>query len=278
MTQDEDHEALAAEYALGTLDADERAQAQARMAADVGFAAVVHSWERRLGELNVMVDPVEPSPHVWQRIREGIGGFEPSGEIRLPKVEPAPAAEPTSETPHSNVVYLSRRVSRWRGIAAATSALAAALMLFVAAWEFSPELLPGPLRPPVRVVEVVKETQPARLVAVLQKDASGPAFLLTVDTKSRTLTMRRVTAEQEPGKSYELWLVSDRYPAPRSLGVVETGEFTQRPLLAAYDPDTVNSATYAVSLEPEGGSPTGSPTGPVLFTGKLVEATPPAIP
>jgi anti-sigma-K factor RskA len=29
-----------------------------------------------------------------------------------------------------------------------------------------------------------------------------------------------------------------------------------------------------VSLEPEGGSPTGLPTGPVLFTGKLVQATP----
>jgi anti-sigma-K factor RskA len=271
MIQDEDNEALAAEYALGTLDADERAQAQARMEADVGFAAAVHSWERRLGELNVMVDPVEPPPRIWERIKEGIGGIEPSGEIRLPQAE-------LRQVPPSNVIYLSRRLSRWRGIAAATSALAAAMMLFVAAWEFSPELLPRPLRPPVRVVEVVKETQPARLVAVLQKDASGPAFLLTVDTKSRTLTMRRVTAEQESGKSYELWLVSDRYPAPRSLGVVEAGEFTQRPLLAAYDPDTVNSATYAVSLEPEGGSPTGSPTGPVLFTGKLVEATPPTIP
>jgi anti-sigma-K factor RskA len=278
MIQDEDNEALAAEYALGTLDADERAQAQARMEADAGFAVAVHSWERRLGELNVMVDPVEPPLHVWQRIREAIGGFQPSGEIRLPRVEPPPAAQSPGKIAPSNIVYLSRRVSRWRGVAAATSALAAALMLFVAAWEFSPEVLPERLRPPVRIVEVLKETQPARLVAVLQKDASGPAFLLTVDTKSRTLTMRRVTAEQEPGKSYELWLVSDRYPAPRSLGLVETGEFTQRPLLAAYDPATVNSATYAVSLEPEGGSPTGTPTGPVLYTGKLVEATPPAVP
>ena len=34
------------------------------------------------------------------------------------------------------------------------------------------------------------------------------------------------------------------------------------------------NATYAVSLEPEGGSPTGLPTGPVLFTGKLIQATP----
>jgi anti-sigma-K factor RskA len=36
----------------------------------------------------------------------------------------------------------------------------------------------------------------------------------------------------------------------------------------------LNAATYAVSLEPEGGSPSGAPTGPVLYTGKLIQATP----
>jgi anti-sigma-K factor RskA len=51
-------------------------------------------------------------------------------------------------------------------------------------------------------------------------------------------------------------------------------EFTVRPTLASYDPDTISRATYAVSLEPQGGSPTGAPSGPVLFTGNLVEAAP----
>ena len=55
-------------------------------------------------------------------------------------------------------------------------------------------------------------------------------------------------------------------------------DFTTRPALAAYDTDTVNKATYAVTLEPEGGSPTGVATGPVVFTGKLIEAVPPAPP
>ncbi len=41
--------------------------------------------------------------------------------------------------------------------------------------------------------------------------------------------------------------------------------------LAGYDADMIGGATYAVSLEPEGGSPTGTPTGPVLYSGKLVE-------
>ena len=113
-----------------------------------------------------------------------------------------------------------------------------------------------------------------RLVAVLQPGPTGPAFLLTLDTQQRTLTVRKVSATAEAGKSYELWLVSDQLKTPRSLGLVGTGEFTQRPLLASYDKATIDSATYAVSLEPEGGSPTGVPTGPVLYLGKLVEATP----
>jgi anti-sigma-K factor RskA len=128
-------------------------------------------------------------------------------------------------------------------------------------------------------VEVVKTVEapakaPGRLVAVLQKDAAAPAFLLTVDPESRTFTMRRVAVEPEPGKSYELWLVSEKFSAPRSLGVVGGEEFTQRAGLAAYDAETINAATYAVSQEPEGGSPTGAPTGPVLFLGKLIEAVP----
>ncbi len=71
--------------------------------------------------------------------------------------------------------------------------------------------------------------------------------------------MRRVAATPEPGRSYELWLVSDRFPQPRSLGLVGEEEFTVRPALASFDPDTISGATYAVSLEPQGGSPTGVP-------------------
>jgi anti-sigma-K factor RskA len=40
----------------------------------------------------------------------------------------------------------------------------------------------------------------------------------------------------------------------------------------------VNKATYAVTVEPEGGSPTGAPTGSIVFSGKLIEAVPPAAP
>ena len=112
----------------------------------------------------------------------------------------------------------------------------------------------------------------------MQKDAASPAFILTVDAASKNFTVRRVGAAPEPGKSFELWLVSDRLQRPRSLGVIGSSDFTTRPLLSAYDSDTVNRATYAVSVEPEGGSPTGVVTGPIVYSGKLLETVPAAAP
>ena len=55
-----ERDALAGEYVLGTLDANERAAAQGLLAANSEFAAKVRLWERRLGELHLMVEPVEP--------------------------------------------------------------------------------------------------------------------------------------------------------------------------------------------------------------------------
>ena len=64
MAYSEDHIALAAEYALGTLDAEERAQVEAMMSVDKDFTAMVDAWEQKLGVLNQMVGLVEPRPIV----------------------------------------------------------------------------------------------------------------------------------------------------------------------------------------------------------------------
>jgi anti-sigma-K factor RskA len=113
-------------------------------------------------------------------------------------------------------------------------------------------------------------------VGVLQQDPNSPAFLLTVDPQSRTMIVRRVSASAEQGRSYELWLVAKGAPAPKSLGLVGNEEFTQRPIPGNFDLATLRTARYAVSLEPSGGSPTGVPTGPILFTGNIVESAPTA--
>jgi anti-sigma-K factor RskA len=286
MAYSEDHIALAAEYALGTLDADERAQVESLMSVDGDFTAMVQAWEYRLGVLNQMVGSVEPSPEVWDRIRTAIGHSEPQAPLLLPEDSPPPAvhevAAPATDTDRSTVIRLSRRARRWRAVASFSTAIAAALVALIAVAAYQPDLLPDAIRPRprIQVVEVKAPPTPAppsaQYVAVLQKEGGSPAFILTVDAATRNFTVRRVGAAPEPGKSYELWIVSDKLQRPRSLGVIGGNEFTTRPVLSAYDPEVVNQATYAVTVEPPGGSPTGVATGPIVFTGKLVETVPPA--
>jgi anti-sigma-K factor RskA len=286
MAYSEDHIALAAEYALGTLDADERAQVETMMSVDKDFTAMVEAWQHKLGVLNQMVGSVEPRPEVWDRIKAAVGVSEGQSPLVLPDAPPPPAAPEISApaaapVEASNVIQLSAQARRWRNIATAVSAIAAALVAVIATQLYQPDLLPDGLRPKIRtrVVEVKTTVTPppsAQYVALLQKDSGSPAFILTVDGNTKNFTVRRVGATPEAGKSFELWLVSDKLQRPRSLGVIGGNDFTTRPALASYDTDTVNKATYAVTIEPEGGSPTGVATGPIVFTGKLIEAVPPA--
>src|SRR4051794_392155 len=302
MAYSEDHIALAAEYALGTLDADERSQAETMMAVDAEFAAVVHAWEYRLGALNQMVGAIEPRPVVWENIKAEIArsaaqqtplvlpDAPPAPPLAEPVVEPVraePSVTPAATSPvtmgtsdNSNVIQLTGRVRRLRGIASIATALAAALIGMLAVQTYRPELLPDGLRPKPRI-ETVEVRTPApspvpsaQYVALLQREGGSLAFILTVDAATKNFTVRKVGADAEPGKSFELWLISDKLPQPRSLGVIGGSDFTARPVLADYDAGTINSALYAVTVEQAGGSPDGKPHSTPIFTGKLIETVP----
>ena len=93
---DDDRGALAAEYVLGTLSAEERGQAEALITIDPGFAEIVRVWERRLGELNVMVEAVEPPADLWNKIKADIGGKEPVPPA-IAETAPRTAPEPPAE-------------------------------------------------------------------------------------------------------------------------------------------------------------------------------------
>jgi anti-sigma-K factor RskA len=294
MAYSEDHIALAAEYALGTLDADERAQVETMMAVDTEFTAIVHGWEYRLGVLNQMVGSVEPRPIVWENIQRAVGHSGPQAPLTLPEATPPPPVAPVvaEQDPiadiwpadNSNVIQLSGRVKRWRNVASFATAAAAALIAMLAMQVYSPDLLPNGLRPKPRtqVVEIKTPAVPAppsaQYVAILQRNGGSPAFILTVDAATKNFTVRKVGADAEPGKSFELWLISDRLPQPRSLGVIGGSDFTARPVLSSYDASTINTATYAVTVEQAGGSPDGKPHSTPVFTGKLIETVPAAPP
>ena len=346
---DDDRDALAAEYVLGTLSADERDQAEALLVIDPGFAETVRVWERRLGELNVMVEAVEPPAEVWERIKIEIDGAErriaadaaglpsvdetaaqtapeesaeatapdagsavestaesmddlaahpspededdsaaiaalassllppqpPSRADRQPSAKPAAAPTAPRVDRNADVIYLARSARRWRALTAGIGAIAALLALFIGVSQFAPGLLPA-----ARFSHSIA-TAPApesRFVAVLQQEPTAPAFLLTVDPQQRTMTVRGMTASAGNDRSYELWLIPGKNSKPQSLGLVGGTDFITRPLPGSFDVADIGAASYAVSLEPAGGSKTGAPTGPILFTGRMVEAVPNAPP
>jgi anti-sigma-K factor RskA len=318
MEYSEDHIALAAEYALGTLDADERAQVEAMMSVDPDFITVVRAWEFRLGVLNQMVGSVEPPTELWERIRTTIGltgqqqapqqlpepppitpafaaieeAMAATGEHETagPVPPPPPVDMPPAAIDDTNVLRLERRVRSYRNIAMAMTAIAAVLLAIIGVQVASPGLLPGlGGKPSTQVAEVKPTPAPApaptlapsaQYVALLQGAAGGPAFILTVDGATKNFTVRKVGAPPiDPSKSYELWLISDRLQnRPRSLGVIGTSDFTARPVLASYDTDVIDRGTYAVTVEQSGGSPDGTPHSQPVFIGKLIETVPPTTP
>jgi anti-sigma-K factor RskA len=233
----EDLEALAAEFVLGTLDIGERRAAEARMAADPAFRAVVAAWQQRLQPLADSAPPMDaPSLALFGKIEARIAA------------EPSSSAASASSAGGDNVILLRRQVRRWR-IGTGIAAAAAAVLLAVVVTDAT--------RPP--------GAPPTEFVAMLTPDGGKPAFILTVDTAKNTLSVRRVADAAPADKSYELWAVEPG-AQPKSLGVVEQAAYT-RPL--PYKPQDL---VFAISLEPKGGSPTGVATGPVVFSGPLLKS------
>jgi anti-sigma-K factor RskA len=124
------------------------------------------------------------------------------------------------------------------------------------------------------VIVTQKATPPGQVKPAefaLMSDAKGnPLWLISVHPEANRVDMKVVTPNPVPdGKSYELWMIPDGgKPVPMGL-MNETGlasETVTPELLARLS----GAKALAISLEPKGGSPTGQPTGPVLWVAPLV--------
>jgi anti-sigma-K factor RskA len=221
---------LAAEYALGTLPRRARARLARAARAEPVVARAIDEWEQRLASLAAAVPGVTPPPRVWNRIVERLNLAE---------------GEPTAATGG-----WWGRLAFWRGLAAVGFAAAFALAVAL--------LAPRPAAPEQPVVVAVLATQDGR-----------PAMIASAGRADRFLLVKAVgAAPVEPGKSLELWMLPEGQP-PRSLGVLPSGALVRVPLAAPSEAALASIPALAVSLEPAGGSPTGLPTGPVLYSGRI---------
>jgi anti-sigma-K factor RskA len=134
----------------------------------------------------------------------------------------------------------------WRFWAFGASAVAAGLAVFLV-------VRPVP-QPPLMTVLLTQQDQPAWLV-----EADGGALRLAALNPQPL----------PPDRVMQLWALPQGASAPTSLGLIPAaGRLTVTPSTIRPEPGML----IEITLEPPGGSPTGRPTGPILFIGRLLPA------
>lgn len=217
-------------YVLGLLRGDERLAFEADMAADSVLAAEVRAWEERLLPLADAIEQVQPDDRVWTAIARVV---EP----------PAVRAAATSTSPSGLRTWLWDNLLVWRAVGAMGIAAAIALAIL-------PRSVPT-----------------TSMVAVLST-AHGPVFTVAVRANGAMEVVPVGSEAPPPGKVWQLWAVVPK-EKPVSLGLMQG----RRLVLPASDipaqmrqPHTLIAAT----VEPPGGSPTGQPDFPIVFSGPLL--------
>jgi len=237
---EDDRDLLAAEYVLGVLDGPERAEIIRRAERDAALSAAIADWEERLAPLASIVPPVAPPAALWQRVE---------GTCGLTTAPLSPAAEPPRAAPARG---FWGAIGFWRGTTALGFGLAAAIAVVA--------VVNRPVPPaPASAPEIPVAS------AVLASPKGTPAFVAEA-TPGKTLVLRplaRLTVAS--GKDYELWALPDGAKVPKALGVIAVAGQT-----VTMPPSLNGPMQLMVSLEQKGGSPTGLPTGPILFKGALI--------
>ena len=231
-------DALAAEYVCGALRGGARRRFEALLPAHAGLRRAVHDWQDRLMPLTAAIAPVEPSAQVWKNIEARLYG------------SPAAAAAPAGA---AAVIGWWRQLAFWRGLSAVAGMAALILGVMLAS--------PGPVGPPIIVVLAAAAPAPGSAAG----SVLPASFVASISADGRAMVTRPlVNVSLQADRSLELWSLPAS-GAPRSLGVISSDKATVVQRGKVLD----GTSALAVSLEPAGGSPTGAPTGPVLFVGKL---------
>lgn len=220
---------LAAAYVIGTLRGAARRRFETLLPAHAGLREAARAWQERLMPLTIVLPPQPPSARVWERIRARIE---------------SPGATATAARPGGG-----SRLSFWRALAGFASVAALTLAVLLAS--------PTPVQPPIVVV-----------LSATGTGAGGVApasFVASISGDGRALvTKPLVNVGLQAGRALELWALLPG-AAPRSLGLISASGVT----VVRKGKVLEGAEGLAVSLEPAGGSPTGAPTGPVLYAGKF---------
>ena len=223
---------LASNYALGTLRGGARRRFETLAREQASIRAAALIWQTRLASMNELQPPSTPDAAVWTRI--------------------------------DNLVHGEQQAKAMQATREAAGALATAFVV-VTGLNLRDQM-GGEIQ---QLQAKLQSTPQIDYVAVLADDKSAASMLVTFDPKNNKLTLQRVGGYQEASdRSLQLWALPPS-GGPKSLGVLGRDKLVR---LTAGEADVQQVPTLAISLEPKGGVPgAGGPTGPVLFSGALIQ-------
>ena len=265
LTDPEDRQAASASYVIGLLDAEDLQAFETALGTDEALQTEVAFWRDRTLGLTERATSVQPSEALWSRIAESLDGAEdrespPAKAASAAGASPAPIAAgrshdavrpassfsaPRQTRSRRSHRSLWNRLGLWQGLTALSTAAAIALATYVVQ------------RPPeVRVYMAVLKS-PGQQTAgwLVQARTTGTVRLVPIDPNTIV----------PANKSLQVWTQPAGSTAPIPIGLIEPGESFEIPVDQL--PSLAGEQLFAISLEPSGGSPTGQPTGPILFAG-----------
>lgn len=216
---------LAAEYAFGLLEGDERIEAEHLASSDADFAAAVREWEARAVELSATVPAGPGHADLWSRIESGL----------RPQAMPRPANDDAPAR------------SSGAGWKFATLAASLAALIFAGLWQFDERPIETDSTP------VAQNQTPAndlsRVLSVAQISGPDSEILLTglYNRDTGTLTLRLPDLPDEQFVP-EVWVIGEG-EAPRSLGFARRGGTVELQLSSELRRRMVEGSSIAVSLE-----------------------------
>jgi anti-sigma-K factor RskA len=225
--------ATAGEYVAGLMTAEEEAAFERRIATDPEARHAVADWRARLLPLDEAAPRIEPSAMLWQGIERAIGA--------------APAAAPDVAA-GGWLDRLWENVAAWRIATLAGAAAAVLLAVLLVAQPFRQAEAPA-------VVAILNAPNTSEAGAIVEAYADG---------RIRVVPLRAIAVPE--GRTLQVWTLWDRQVGPRSVGLMSTAR--QQDYRTSGMPRPVRDQLYEITLEPAGGSPTGRPTGPILYVGR----------
>lgn len=250
-------EMLAGEYVAGLLEGPAESAFEARLSAEPDLAAAVARWRRRFAEIDESAAPVVADEAFWRRIETALATApELPAETAAPvplsvgpataaaRAAPAARAATTARTADGFADWW-RSLALWRGFAAVATAAAIVLAVGLGRLALAPP-------PPTFVAVLLAET--GEVGAVVHVFADGTAELLPLED---------VTVPS--GRALEVWTKWSDERGPVSIGLLDRPRTVR--LSTGGLPETRPEQLFEITLEPATGSPTGRPTGPILFKG-----------